>query len=58
MVFILNDKKPNKVCFGTAASQNSRGNRIRLFELDGRVLIEDLGPLPDAAQGFLLQGGL
>jgi len=47
-VFMLNDEETNKVYFGTTSSKHYKGNRISLFELNGRNLGKNLEPFPDA----------
>ena len=46
-VFMLNEEETNKVYFGTTSSKHYKGNRISLFELNGRTLGKNLEPLPD-----------
>ena len=46
-IFMLDDEETNKVYFGTTSSKHYKGNRISLFELNGRKLGENLEPYPD-----------
>ena len=46
-IFLLNDEKTDKVYFGTTSSKHYNGNRISLFELNGRNLSKNLEPHPD-----------
>ena len=46
-IFLLDDVETNKVYFGTTSSKHYKGNRISLFELNGRKLGRNLEPYPD-----------
>ena len=46
-IFLLDDEETNKVYFGTTSSKHYNGNRISLFELNGRKLGKNLEPYPD-----------
>ena len=46
-IFMLDDEETNKVYFGTTSSKHYKGNRISLFELNGRKLGKNLEPYPD-----------
>ena len=52
-IFLLDDEETNKVYFGTTSSKHYKGNRISLFELNGRKLGKNLEPYPDIEdEGF------
>ena len=46
-IFLLDDEETNKVYFGPTSSKHYNGNRISLFELNGRKLGKNLEPYPD-----------